>query len=355
MMGQDIRARFSPAPGITYLDWASQCLPPAPTVAAMRAALEAWGSGTADSVADWDRPAEAARTSFAKLVGTHPDRVALLPAVAAGAGLVAAALGPGDRVVVPDDEFTSLLFPLLVARERGVEVREAPFDALVDSIEPGTTLVATSLVQMQSGRMVDLGAVLERAEEVGARVLVDGSQAVPLVPIDDLVDRIDYLVVAGFKHLLCPRGVTFMATGPGRAQELPPLLANWRAADEPYGRYFGGPLTLAPGAARLDVPLAWLPWVGAVASLELLLEWQAAGALEEARALAGRLAERLGVAWSGASLVCPPIRDADAARAALRAAGIRAAIRGTAIRFSTHVLNDAGDVDRAAELVERLA
>ena len=47
-----------------------------------------------------------------------------------GVGLVAAGLGPADEVVVPDDEFTSVLFPLLVARERGATVREVPFDRL---------------------------------------------------------------------------------------------------------------------------------------------------------------------------------------------------------------------------------
>ena len=38
-------------------------------------------------------------------------------------------LGPGDEVVVPADEFTSSLFPLLVAKDRGAVVREVPFDA----------------------------------------------------------------------------------------------------------------------------------------------------------------------------------------------------------------------------------
>jgi selenocysteine lyase/cysteine desulfurase len=354
-MVPDARSHFAPKPGSTYLDWATYGLPPEPTVRAMRAALDAWQAGTADWIADWDRPAEGARATFGRLVGTGPERVALLPAVSVGAGLIAATLGPADRVVVPDDEFTSILFPLLVAEERGATVRQVPFEGVVEAIVPGTTLVAVSLVQMQTGRMADLAAIVGRAEAVGARVLVDGTQAVPLVPLHDLIDRIDYLVVAGYKHLLCPRGVAFLVVRPGRVDGLPPLLANWRAADQPYGRYFGGPLTLADGAARYDVSLAWLPWVGAVESLRLLAEWQESGELERARRLAGSLADRLGVPWHGASLVCPPIDDADAARVALRDAGIRAAVRGTAIRFSTHVGNDEADIDRAAALLGAVA
>ena len=64
-----IRSHFTPAPGIAYLDSATYGLPPEPTVRAIRAALEAWQAGTADWIVDWDRPAEAARSSFANLIG----------------------------------------------------------------------------------------------------------------------------------------------------------------------------------------------------------------------------------------------------------------------------------------------
>ena len=122
-MDQTIRSLFSPEPGIAYLDSATYGLPPEPTIRAMRTAIDGWQSGTADWQADWDRPAEAARSSFAHLIGTTPDRVSLQPAASVGVGLIAAALGPDDEVVVPADEFTSVLFPILVARERGTTVR----------------------------------------------------------------------------------------------------------------------------------------------------------------------------------------------------------------------------------------
>jgi selenocysteine lyase/cysteine desulfurase len=98
-----------------------------------------------------------------------------------------------------------------------------------------------------------------------------------------------------------------------------------------------------------DVSLAWLPWLGAAESLELLVRWQAAGAFEEPVRLARRLAEGLGLEWGGSSLVCAPIDDADAARAALASARIRASFRGTGIRLSPHVYNDEADIERAVE------
>jgi selenocysteine lyase/cysteine desulfurase len=344
-----IRAFFAPEPGSTYLDSATYGLPPAPTLRVIREALDAWTAGTANWIEDWDMVGERGRAAFAALMGIESARVALIPAASAGVGVVAAALTVDDHVVVPADEFTSVLFPLLVARDRGVRVREVAFEGLVDAITPGTTLVACTLVQMQTGRTAPIRAIADRAAEVGARVLVDATQGTPFVPLGNLAKRIDYLVCAAYKHLLCPRGVAFMALRTDHVGRLAPILANWRAADRPYGRFFGGPLTLAPDAAMYDVSLAWLPWLGAAESLELLVRWQADGALEEPMRLARDLASGLGLPWGGSTLVCAPIEDADRARAALTAAGIRASFRGTGIRLSTHVYNDPADVARAVE------
>lgn len=348
-MDPSIRGLFSPEPGTTFLDSATYGLPPEPTLRVMREALAAWTAGTANWIEDWDMAGERGRAAFAALMGIEPSRVALIPATSVGVGVVAAALTADDEVVVPGDEFTSVLFPVLVARERGVRVREVPFEGLVDAITPGTTLVACTLVQMQTGRTAPIRAIVERAAEVGARVLLDATQGIPFVPLGGLVDRIDYLFCSAYKHLLCPRGVAFMAVRGDHVGRIAPILANWRAADRPYGRFFGGPLTLAQDAAMYDISFAWFPWLGAAESLELLVQWQGAGALDEPPRLAQNLAEGLGLPWGGSSLVCAPIDDADRARAALAASGIRASFRGTGIRLSPHVYNDAADVARAVE------
>ena len=92
----------------------------------------------------------------------------------------------------------------------------------------------------------------------------------------------------------------------------------------------------------------WISWVGAAESLELLDNWRTAGAIDEPVALARDLAGRLGVEWGGGTLVCPQIDDVDEVRAALAEHRIKAAFRGTAARFSTHVYNDASDIEQAA-------
>lgn len=347
-------AAFAPTPGTIHLDTATFGLPPIATVTAMREALDAWQAGRADWMEDWDRPAESCRTAFASLASVDSEGVALLPAASVGVGLVAAGLGPGDEVVVPENEFTSVLFPLLLARERGVAVREVPFASLADSVRPSTTLVCFSLVQMQTGLRADLTAILHRAREVGGQVLIDATQAIPFLDPGEDLGAADVVVCSAYKHLLCPRGVCFMYLGSEARRRLQPLLANWRAADKPYARYFGGPLTLADSAARFDVSLAWLPWVGATRSLALLTGWQADGALEAVRAAADRLAAGLGLGRPPSTLVCAPVADPDRARQALQAVGVRAAVRGTAVRLAPHVYSTDADLDVAISTLSPL-
>jgi selenocysteine lyase/cysteine desulfurase len=350
-MDPEIRRLFHPAPGLTYLDTATYGLPPDPTTEAMRAAHDEWIDGTGTWV-DWDRQSERARTAFARLMRVAPSRVALLPSVSVGVGVVAAALQAGERVVAPAAEFRSVLYPLLVARDRGVELVEVDeVDRLIDAITPGTALVALTLVQMQNGRVLPVRDIVDRAERVGARVLVDTTHGTPFVALDDVVDRIDYLLVAAYKHLLCPRGVAFMVLKDEHVGRLPPSIASWRSSDNPYTQFFGGPLSLADGAAQYDASLPWHPWIGAATSLELLAEWQEAGALEAPVALARALADRLDIPWGGGTLVCPPIDDPDRVRAVLAERRIKASFRGTAVRFSTHVYNDEADIDRAADAI----
>jgi selenocysteine lyase/cysteine desulfurase len=255
---------------------------------------------------------------------------------------------------VPDDEFTSLLYPLLVAaRQCGATVHQVPFDRLADSVTPQTTLVAFSLVQSQSGRTADLAAIVEAAHRVAARTLVDATHAVPFVPIANELARIDYVVCAAYKHLLSPRGVAFLYVAPQHWAEVPPILANWRSASDPYGHYYGGPLDVAPTAARFDVSLAWFSWAGAAVSLHLLTEWRKSGILDGVVALARRLAHELALPEPVGSVVSVPVQEAEAVRAKLAEAGVKAAVRAGSVRLSPHVYNTADQVDRAAAALAR--
>jgi selenocysteine lyase/cysteine desulfurase len=346
----EARAHFDLPPNTSYLDSATYGLPPRATAQAMHQAIDDWQSGAADWVRDWDSTGESCRADFGSLIGASADGVALLPTVSTGVAIVAASLGPDDEVIMPDDEFASVSYPLLVAqRQRGVRIKTVPLSELAAHISASTRLVAFSLIQMQSGRAAPMSEAVAAARAVGARTLVDATHAVPFVPLADEIRSIDYLVCAAYKHLLSPRGVSFMYVARARWDDVPPILANWRSTSAPYGQYFGGGLELAPNAARFDVSLAWFSWVGASVSLRLLAEWQRAGLLPEAVSLARLLAVRLGLEPPLGTVVGVPVADAELVSRRLAEAGIKAAVRGTNVRLSTHVYTTLDDVDRAAQ------
>src|SRR5207302_6555591 len=118
----------------TYLDSASYGLPPLATARALEEALAAWQAGSVEWTT-WDRAGEECRALAASILDADADEISLLPAASAGVGVVAASLTEHDEVVVPDDEFRSLLMPLLAAEQaRGVRVRRVPFRALAESV-----------------------------------------------------------------------------------------------------------------------------------------------------------------------------------------------------------------------------
>lgn len=347
----DIRSLFSPGPGTIYLDAATYGLPPRPTVEALRTATDQWQAGAADWVAAWDKRGEECRSAFGALIGVDPRNVALIPSASTGVGTVATTLRPGDEVLLPDDEFTSLSYPLLVAaRERGATVRPVPLDTLAQSVRQTTTLVAFSLIQSQSGRGADLHAITDAARANGTRTLVDATHAIPFVPIDRPVD---YLVCSAYKHLLCPRGVAFLTVDQAHWDEVSPILANWRSTPDPYGHFYGAELSLASTAARFDVSLAWFAWAAAAESLRLLVDWQRVGLLEEVKGLARRLAEQLNQAAPAGTVLTVSLPDADAVREALAREGVKAAVRAGGVRLSPHVYNSEAEIDRVASVLER--
>lgn len=335
----------------TYLDSASYGLPPAATVGALRSALDAWAAGTADWIADWDAAGDQCRELIAPMLGAPAEEIALQPAVSVGAAIALTGLGPGDEVLAPHDEFASVLLPALVAAERcGATVRRADFAGLADAVTERTSVVVSSHVRSNDGRVQDLAALGEAARRVGARVLLDATHAAGVLPIDAQRHGIDFVVAAAYKHLLCPRGAAFLRVAASRLAETAAIAGSWRSARAPYDFYYGPALAdLAPTAARYDVSLAWHAWVGAAESLAFLAS--VPDRREWCVGLADELAVGLGLTATGSSVLAVPLRDGDAARAALRGAGITGSGRGATVRLSCHLYNSRDDVADAVRVL----
>jgi selenocysteine lyase/cysteine desulfurase len=331
-----------------YLDTATYGLPPRPTVELSRRVIEDWADGSV-VWRTWNDAADVARRLFASFVGVAPDSVAVGPSSSTFIGLVAASLTAGTEVVIPDCEFTSLLFPFLAQTTRGVVVRPVPLEALADAVGPRTGVVAWSAVQSSDGRITDTGAVLDAAHRVGALTVLDSTQATGWLPLP--LDRVDAAVCSAYKWLCCPRGTAFMVTSRRVLADVVPHAASWFAADDMHAGYYGPPLRLAADARRFDGSPAWFAWMGAVTSLSVLAEIGMKAIHDHDVELADGLRDALGHEPTGAAIVSVGGDDLEARLAPL---GIKAATRANGCRLSFHLYNDQADVAAAVSAVRRV-
>ncbi|MGH9157838.1 MAG: aminotransferase class V-fold PLP-dependent enzyme [Acidimicrobiales bacterium] len=325
-----------------FLNSASFGLPPRTAFEALQVALHDWRGGRT-SWEGWAGCTDGARRAFARLVGVPATTVAIGSTVSEMIGLVAAAVPDGSHVVVPDFEFTSMLFPWMVHAGRGVRVTLAPLCGLAEAVErESPDVVAFSTVQSATGEVADVDAVVAAARGCGALVVVDATQGCGWLPTD--ASRFDALACGAYKWLMAPRGSAFLTLGDELLERVTPLAAGWFAGEDVSDSYYGPPLRLARSARRLDTSPAWFSWVGTTPALEVLLEVGVDAVHRHNVALANRFRAGLGMGPGDSAIVS--VQVAGAAER-LELAGVRAAVRGGCLRASFHLYNTIDDVDTA--------
>jgi selenocysteine lyase/cysteine desulfurase len=330
-------------PAGVYINTASYGLPPRPAWDALQAALADWRGGRT-SWEHWGQSTEGARQAFARLMAVETDKVAVGATVSELVGSVVTALPDGARVVVPEIEFTSTLFPLLV--QRRLDVRLLSPARLADGVAEGVDAVAFSAVQMSTGEVADVEAILAAAADTGAITLCDATQAVGWLPLD--ARRFDAVVCTAYKWLASPRGTAFLTLSDRLLDRAVPHSAGWFAGEDVHASYFGGPLRLASTARRFDLSPAWFSWVGMQPALELIGQIGVPQIHAHDVHLANRFRAGIGLEPSDSAIVCA---DLPGASERLTRANIIAAVRGGQLRTSWHVYNTEADVDRVLDVL----
>lgn len=328
---------WEPKPG--WLNTASYGLPPRPAWDALQAALGDWRVGRT-SWEPWDSSTVRSRAAFARLIGVADADVTVGAAVSQLLAPVATALPLGARVLVPDVEFTSNLFPWLARPD--LDVRTVPADALASTVDAGTDVVAFSLVQSATGQIASYDEIVSAARTHDALVVVDATQACGWLPFDGA--RADVVVVGAYKWLMSPRGSAFAYLSPAVRERMTPSAAGWYAGESVHDSYYGPPLRLATSARRFDISPAWFSWVGTAPALELVASIGVAAIHEHNVALANRFLAGLGRPPGNSAIVTV---DVPEAQARLERAGVRAAVRAGRVRASFHLYSTQSDVDMA--------
>jgi selenocysteine lyase/cysteine desulfurase len=368
----DQRAQFEIDDEVAYLNTASL----SPLLRSVRAAGEAalvqrgrpW-TITADH---WFSDVERLRSSIARLINGSPEGVALVPASSYGLSVAARNLhaGPGDRVLVLDQEFPSSYYTWrrFAARTGSdlVEVARQPgqrwTDAVLAALDERTAVVVVPNVHWTNGAWVDLHAVKVRAGDVGAALVVDASQSLGAVPLDIESLRADFVVSVGYKWQLGAVGVSYLYVDE-RHRSGEPLEENWalRVGADDFAALVDYQDEYQPGARRFD--MGQRPSFGlvpmAIAAIDQLLAWGVPDIAEALGRVTDEIAER-----ARALGLAPPARDErgphilglelppdamDRVAGALARNGVVVSVRGRSLRIAPHLHTSTADIDRLVD------
>jgi selenocysteine lyase/cysteine desulfurase len=227
------------------------------------------------------------------------------------------------------------------------------------ALDERVAIVSVPNVHWTDGALLDLAAIAERTRELGAALVIDGSQSVGAMPTDVGALRPDFLVTVGYKWLLGPFSVGYLYVAE-RHREGEPLEENWinRAGAEDFAALVDYRDGYLPGARRFDsgqrTKFELIPM--AIAALEQILAWQVPRVAATLKSITGSLAQRAsalgldvapdderGPHMLGLGL---PEQNRAQASAVLAQAGCCAALRGASLRISPHLHTTDQDVER---------
>jgi selenocysteine lyase/cysteine desulfurase len=320
-----------------------------------------------------------ARQAFARVIGARPEDVAIVPSVSYGVAVAAANIEvrAGQNLVLLAEQFPSNVYAwMILAEKSGAKTRHVPrpkdgdwTPGVLAAIDENTALASIPNFHFSNGSRVDLEAVGAALRQVGARLVVDGTQSVGAHPTDVGVLQPDYLVCAAYKWLLGPYGISFLYVAPRHQGGGRPI------EDNPGGRHFGFDggwmkqflkveQPYHPDARRFDQGQAdvfnLVPQ--ATAAIEQILQWGVPEIHETLDGLTATIAERA----AALGLDCPPRRNhgghlvgielesaaAERVYQDLVAEKVFVEKVDSYLRLSPHLYNSARDIDLFFEIVE---
>lgn len=169
------------------------------------------------------------------LNAAEPEEIIFTKGTTEGINLVASSfsrrfIGKGDEILITEMEHHSNIVPWQLACEMtGAVLKVAPIDergvlqkeAFFNLLSPKTKIVALAHISNALGTLNPLHELIPAAHQCGAKVLVDGAQAVPHMQVDVQALDADFYVFSGHK-LYGPTGVGVLYGKKELLNEMPP-------------------------------------------------------------------------------------------------------------------------------------
>ena len=205
--------------------------------------VRAWEEGW------WDLPLTVG-DQIARLIGAPPGSVSMHQNVTIAEAVVVSCFsfeGPRRRVVYEEGNFPSVRY--LYQAQRGADILvAADAEGVVEAIDERTLLVPVTHVLYKTGEIQDVEAIVAKAHEEGALVVLDAYQSVGTVPLDVTALGVDFAVGGSVKWLCGGPGAAWLYVRPDLAAALEPALTGWQAHARPFA--FEAEQDYAEGAAR---------------------------------------------------------------------------------------------------------
>ena len=280
----DALADFPAIPdGWAYLDTAATAQKPRQVIDAItRGYAETYATvhrGVYQRSADMTLAYEAARQKVARFIGaTTPDEIVFVRGATEAINLVAHSwaatqLKAGDRILLSTLEHHSNIVPWQMVAERvGAAIDVIPLtadhridlDAMESMLTERHALVALAHVSNVLGSVLDATRATDLAHRVGAKILLDGCQAVPRIAVDVAKIGCDFYVFSGHK-LYGPTGIGVLWGRGDLLGQMPPYQGGGSMIDRvtfarttyapPPGRFEAGTPHIVGGlglAAAID-------------------------------------------------------------------------------------------------------
>jgi cysteine desulfurase / selenocysteine lyase len=363
----------------TYLDHAAV----APLSGPAQAAIVHWASQATEQGdvcwPQWEQQANQVREAFALLMGADATEIALVPNTTTGIGLVAEGFPwrTGDNIVTLANEFPSNQYPWMNLADRGVQTRRVTVDEgqvhpdhLLSACDERTRMISVSWVGYATGWRIDVPKLVQEAHQRGIFVFLDAIQGLGVFPLDAHQWGVDFLAADGHKWMLGPEGAGVLFVRAEHLDRLRPLMVGWNSVKQAHNfshchwdprtsaaRYEGGSANMV-GYAGLGASLKLLASLGLTPNASpladrvlQLTDW----AVERLQAIGAEIRSPL-VPGHRSGILAFELPGADPAEIRRRCLdeGVVLSVRHGWIRISPHGYNSQQDIDRLAEVLQRV-
>lgn len=200
----------------------------------------------------WEMPV-AAGNILAEILGAPEGSISMHQNVSIAEAIVLSCFdftGDRNKIVYTEMNFPSVMYVMEEQKRRGAEIVTVPanpggvtvdLQRILDAIDERTLLVPVSHVLFRSAAIQNAEAIIARAHEAGALVVLDVYQSAGCIPIDLTALNVDMAVGGSVKWLCGGPGAGYLYVRPDLAERLRPMATGWQAHARPF-QFETGPI-----------------------------------------------------------------------------------------------------------------